>query len=308
MRKGLLCVALIVLATGCGGGGGGSAPPATQSGGVERIDAAMQDVMRRYSPPGIAVAVVRQAKLVFADAYGSADLGGREPLQPDHLFRVASVSKPISGIAALRAAEEGLLEIEAKAFEILAGYLPPSCADARIGDITVWHLMHHTGGWRLWGYPDDPLFRSTEIAGDLGVAMPLSPQDLVRWLAKQPLSFAPGTDFNYTNIGFIALGRVIEQSTGFGYEDFVQRFVLEPAGITTARLGGITREERFPEEVEYESFRDRIWKSVFDGVIVAVVGTTARDGNFYSDLTGGLIDAVNGITDWPETDLFPEYK
>ena len=37
-------------------------------------------------------------------------------------------------------------------------------------------------------------------------------------------------------------------------------------------------------------------------------GTTARDGNFYSDLTGGLIDAVNGITDWPETDLFPEYK
>ena len=78
MRKRLLLVALIVLAAGCGGDGGGngsSAPPATQSGGVEQIDAAMQDVMRRYSPPGIAVAVVRQGKLVFADAYGSADLG-----------------------------------------------------------------------------------------------------------------------------------------------------------------------------------------------------------------------------------------
>jgi CubicO group peptidase (beta-lactamase class C family) len=187
MRKRLLFVALIVLAAGCGGDGGGngsSAPPATQGGGVERIDAAMQDVMRRYSPPGIAVAVVRQGKLVFADAYGSADLGGREPLQPDHLFRVASVSKPISGIAELRAAEDGLLDIEAMAFEILAGYLPPSGADARIGDITVWHLMHHTGGWRLWGYPDDPLFRTREIADDLGVAMPLSPQDLVRWLAR----------------------------------------------------------------------------------------------------------------------------
>ena len=160
MRKRLLFVALIVLAAGCGGDGGGngsSAPPATQGGGVERIDAAMQDVMRRYSPPGIAVAVVRQGKLVFADAYG---------------------------IAELRAAEDGLLDIEAKAFEILAGYLPPSGADARIGDITVWHLMHHTGGWRLWGYPDDPLFRTREIADDLGVAMPLSPQDLVRWLAR----------------------------------------------------------------------------------------------------------------------------
>ena len=413
MRKGLLFVALIVLAAGCGGGGGGggSTPPAGQSDGVERIDAAMRDVMRRYSPPGIAVAVVRDGKLVFTAAYGNADLAGTMPLEPDHLFRVASVSKPITGIAALRAAEEGLLDIEAKAFEILAPYLPPSDADSRIGDITVWHLMHHTGGWRLWGYPNDPLFRTKEIADDLGVAMPPSPQDLVRWLAKQPLSFDPGTDFNYTNIGYVALGRVVEQSTGFDYEDFVQRFVLEPAGITTARLGGITREERFPEEVEYESFRDRIWKSVYDGVtvvdepaygginlfgfdassawaisavdmarlaaatdgaetypdvitresfrtmtrvgtppgtppvgvawflgtnavgstqewnhsggmpgttsllarltsgvIVAVVSNTARDGNFYSDLSGGLIDAVNGITDWPETDLFPEYK
>ena len=414
MKKRLLLVALVLLTAGCGGGGSGngsSAPPATQSDGVERIDSAMQDVMRRYAPPGIAVAVVRQGKLVFAGAYGSADLGGSVPLQPDHLFRVASVSKPITGIAALRAAEEGLLNIEAKAFAILASYLPPSGADPRTGDITVWHLMHHTGGWRLWGYPDDPLFRTKEVADDLGVAMPPSPRDLVRWLAKQPLSFDPGTDFNYTNIGFIALGRVLEQSTGFAYEDFVQRFVLEPAGITTARLGGITREERLPEEVEYESFRDRIWKSVYDGVtvvdepaygginlfgfdassawaisavdmarlaaatdgietypdiiskesframtrvgtpsgttpvgvawflgtnavgstqdwnhsggmpgttsllarltsgvIVAVVSNTARDGNFYSDLSGGLIDAVNGITDWPETDLFPEYK
>jgi hypothetical protein len=44
------------------------------------------------------------------------------------------------------------------------------------------------------------------------------------------------------------------------------------------------------------------------GVIVAVVSNTARDGNFYADLAGGLIDAVNGITDWPDTDLFPQYN
>ena len=79
MKNRLLFVALILLAAGCGGGGGsdGSAPPAARSDGVERIDVAMQEVMRRYSPPGIAVAVVRQGKLVFADAYGSADLAIR---------------------------------------------------------------------------------------------------------------------------------------------------------------------------------------------------------------------------------------
>lgn len=81
MKNRRLFVALILLAAGCGGGGGGndsSAPPAARSDGVARIDVAMQEVMRRrYSPPGIAVAVVRQGKLVFADAYGSADLAIR---------------------------------------------------------------------------------------------------------------------------------------------------------------------------------------------------------------------------------------
>jgi CubicO group peptidase (beta-lactamase class C family) len=413
MKKLFSSVVLVLLITACGGGGGGggSAPVAVEETGVDRIDSAMRDIMSRYAPPGIAVTVVRSGKLVFAEAYGSADLAGTDPLRPDHLFRVASVSKPITGIAALRAVEEGLLDVDARVFDILASFLPADGADPRIGDITVWHLMHHTGGWDLWGYPDDPLFRSKEIAEDLGAPMPLTPQDLTRWLAKQPLAFAPGSDFNYTNIGFIALGRVIEQSTGFLYEDFVRRFVLGPAGIATARLGGATRDEKLPGEVEYESFRDRIWKSVFDGVtvvdepaygginllgfdassawvisavdmarlaaatdgdpdypdiltrdsfrdmtrvgtpegttplgvawflgtnaigntlewnhsggmpgtssllarlpsgvIVALVTNTARDGNFFSDLSGGLIDAVNGITDWPETDLFARYQ
>ena len=84
----------------------------------------------------------------------------------------------------------------------------------------------------------------------------------------QPLAFDPGTGFAYTNIGYVTLGRVIEETTGFGYEDFVERFVLQPAGITTARLGGITRAERAAGEVEYESFRNSIWRSVFDGETV----------------------------------------
>jgi CubicO group peptidase (beta-lactamase class C family) len=102
----------------------------------------------------------------------------------------------------------------------------------------------------------------------LGAALPLDTATLVRWVAMQPLAFDPGTSFAYTNIGYVTLGRVIEESTGFGYEDFVRRFVLEPAGITTARLGGITRAERAPGEVEYESFRNAIWRSVFDGETV----------------------------------------
>lgn len=391
----------------CDGSGGGGPTDVIQGNGVERIDRAMNDVMDRYAPPGIAVAVVREGKLVFANAYGTADLAANEPLRPDHLFRVASVSKPVTGIAALKAIEEGLLDPDAAVFDILARYLPAAGADPRLPLMRVRHLLHHSGGWDFYDYPDDPLFRSGEIADTLGATLPLDTETLVRWVAMQPLAFDPGTDFAYTNIGYVTLGRVIEARTGFGYEDFVRRFVLEPAGITTARLGGITRAERATHEVEYESFRNPIWRSVFDGetvvaepaygglnlagfdassawlfsaidlvrlaaatdgddaypdiisrqsfefmtavgtpagtqpigvawflgrnaagnvnrwdhsggmpgttsylarlpsgVIIAVVSNTARDQEFVSDLINGLIRAVDGITDWPETDLF----
>ena len=396
----------ITLLVACDGSSGGP-PVDIQGSGVDRIDAAMNNVMQRYAPPGIAVAVVRNGKLVFANAYGTADLDGTEPLQPDHLFRVASISKPVTGIAVLRAMEEGLIDPDAAAFGILARYLPATGADPRLPLVTVRHLLHHTSGWGFYDYPDDPLFRSKEVADALGVALPVDSEALVRWVAMQPLAFDPGTDFAYTNIAYVTLGRVIEESTGFVYEDFVRRFVLEPAGITTARLGGITRAERAPGEVEYESFRNSIWKSVFDGVttvaepaygginlagfdassawlfsvvdlvrlaaaadgdegypdiisrqtfelmttagtprgtqpigvswflgtnaagnvdswehsggmpgtnshlarlpggvIVAVVTNTARDQDFFADLVSGLVRAVEGITDWPDADLF----
>jgi CubicO group peptidase (beta-lactamase class C family) len=400
------------LLSSCGGSGGGDDPPVVIRGtGVERVDTAMNDIMDRYAPPGISVAVVRDGRLVIANAYGTADLAGTQTLRPDHLFRVASVSKPVTGIATLKAIEDGLLDPDAAVFDILASYLPATGADPRLPLMTVRDLLHHTGGWDFFDHPDDPLFRSKEIADALGTALPLDPATLVRWVAQQPLAFDPGTDFAYTNIGYVALGRIIESSTGFVYEDFVRQFVLGPAGITRARLGGMTRAERLADEVEYESFQNAIWKSVFDGVtvvpepaygginlvgfdassawlfsavdlvrlaaatdgddaypdilsrqsievmtavgtpvgspplgvawfletdavgnvvgwdhsggmpgttsylarmpggvIVAVVSNTAREQDFFRDLVIGLRNAVQGITDWPQTDLFPQYQ
>jgi N-acyl-D-amino-acid deacylase len=400
----------MILVSACGGSNSSQPAIVIEGAGVERIDSAMNGVMNRHAPPGISVAVARDGKLVFAKAYGFANIAGTEALTPDHMFRVASVSKPVTGIAVLRAAEQGLLGFDEKAFDVLASYLPLNGADPRIGDIEIWHLMHHTGGWNLYDYPSDPLFRSLEVAQVVNSTMPPDPQALTRWIAMQPLAFDPGSNFAYTNIGFVLLGRILEQASGLTYEDFVQQHVLQPAGITRARLGGITKGERLPGEVEYESFSNSIWKSVFDGttvipepaygglnllgfdassawvfsavdlvklaaasdgnsaypdiissqsfdtmiergtpagssvigvawflgldsngvttewnhfggmpgtvsllarlrsgVIVAVITNTARNQNFTDDLFNSTISAVNGITDWPDVDLFGNY-
>ncbi len=261
-----------LLCAGCGGGSGSPPPagssPAPPSRGVELIDSAMQGIMDRHAPPGLAVAVVRDGKLAVANAYGHADLAASEPLRPDHLFRVASVSKPVTGIAAAKAIEDGLLDPDALVVDVLAGYLPATAVDARLPDMRVRHLLHHTGGWNYYDYPRDPLFRSGEIADETGAALPLNPDALIRWVMTQPVAFDPGTNFAYTNIGYVALGRVLEQATGAPYEELVQRLVLQPANISAARLGGITRAERMTNEVEYESVRNPIWTSVFDGQTV----------------------------------------
>lgn len=173
----LLCVALL---GACASDDEG--PLVIEGTGVERIDSAMNGVMSRWDPPGISVAVAREGRLVAARAYGYADLARREPLGLHHVFRVASVSKPVTGIAALKAVEDGLLDVDEGVFDILSSYLPgDGSEDPRLGDMTVWHLMHHTDGWDLWDYPRDPLFHSREIADALGVASPPGPQTLTRF-------------------------------------------------------------------------------------------------------------------------------
>ncbi len=88
------------------------------------FDRAMLELMARWQFPGGALAVVRQGRLVFARGYGFADREVGQPVQPDSLFRIASLSKPVTAAAALKLAEEGRFDLEAKAFRMLEDLAP----------------------------------------------------------------------------------------------------------------------------------------------------------------------------------------
>lgn len=260
-------VAAVLAVTALAACDGQTAPPLPQTGeGLERLDTVVQDAMREWDVPGGAVAVAYQGRLVVARGYGFSDLALTRRVEPSDLFRVASVSKTVTGLATLRALDLGLLDLDERAFvrlDALRG--PPGGEDQRLLDVRVRHLLHHSGGWTLWGVPADPLLRSHEIATAVGVPSPPGPRDLVRWLARQPLDFDPGARYSYTNIGYIALGRVLESAAGRPYESFVREELFAPAGSTRPRLGGIRREERLPGEVEYASQPADVWESVFEG-------------------------------------------
>ena len=207
------------------------------------------------------------ARLAVANAYGHADLAASEPLRPDHLFRVASVSKPVTGIAAAKVIEDGLLDPNAAVVDVLAAYLPATAVDRRLPNMRVRHLLHHTGGWNYYDYPRDPLFRSGEIADETGAALPLDSDALIRWVMTQPVAFDPGTSFAYTNIGYVALGRVLEQATGSSVTRslFSVSFCSPPIFSTQRDLAVLLVRIELANEVEYESVRNSIWTSVFDG-------------------------------------------
>lgn len=260
----IITVLLALSLLGCGDDDGFTGP--ISGTGEASLDAVVIRYLSREGVPGVAAAIASGGRLVFARGYGYADLARREPLQPDHLFRVASVSKPITGISVLEAAEEGLLALDARVVDLLPSLLPPGGpADPRVADMTVAHLLHHTAGWTQVDYPADPLFRSKEIAAAVGVTSPPDGAAIVRWIFTQPLGFAPGSDFTYTNVGFVVLSRIIEAASGVAYEDFVRSRVLAPAGVSRARLAGLRRSERLEGEVEYQSRRLDIWTSIFEG-------------------------------------------
>jgi N-acyl-D-amino-acid deacylase len=235
------------------------------------FDTWMQSFMEEHKIPGGAAAIVRDGKLVYARGFGWADRDAKEAVEPQSLFRIASVSKPITAVAILRLMEQGKLKLDDKVMEYLK-YEPHfeegGKFDERWRQVTIAHCLAHTGGWdRDKSY--DPMFQAVRMARSLKVELPIVPQHIIRYQLGQPLDFDPGQRYAYSNFGYSILGRIIERVSGQPYEKYVQAELLAPLGITRARIGGSLETERADGEVRYYT--------VTSGQGTAVVGSGAGE-------------------------------
>jgi CubicO group peptidase (beta-lactamase class C family) len=215
---------------------------------LRSFDEAVEGHLREYGIPGGALAVVRNGRLVHAKGYGLADLEAKVPVAADSLFRIASISKPVTAVAVLKLAQDGKLDLDAKAFVLLG--LRPEKADPRLADITVRQLLQHTGGWDR-EKSGDPMFMPFRIADERGVPLPPDASAILQYMASRPLDFDPGTRHAYSNFGYCVLGRILEKLSGESYEDHVRKSVLAPMGISRMRLGKSLADQRAEGEVRY---------------------------------------------------------
>jgi CubicO group peptidase (beta-lactamase class C family) len=206
--------------------------------------------------PGAQLAVAKNGRVRYSRGFGFADRDKKETVQPTSLFRIASISKSITAVAVMRLVEQGKIKLDDKVFEVLKLEQPKSVNfDERWKQVTIRHLLQHTGGWDK-EKSFDPLNHSWQIVKELNSKQPVTPSEIVRYMLGKPLQFDPGSEYHYGNFGYCLLGRVIEKVSGLSYEEYVQRNVLAPLDIRRMRLGKTLLKDRDENEVRYYMAND----------------------------------------------------
>jgi CubicO group peptidase (beta-lactamase class C family) len=208
------------------------------------MGASARAFMQSYAVPGFSVAVGRAGALIYQDAFGTADRDKNEPLTPMHLFRIASVSKPITSAAIFSLIEQGRLHLGDRVFgpgAVLGVDFGAPPYRPQVEQITIEHLLTHTcGGWN--NTHDDPMFMNPGM----------NHLQLIEWvLHTRSLDHPPGQSYAYSNFGYCVLGRVIEKIARRNYADFVSEAVLKRCGVADMAIAGNTLAQRRRGEVKY---------------------------------------------------------
>jgi CubicO group peptidase (beta-lactamase class C family) len=175
------------------------------------VPAAAKRVLQEQQVPAAAWVLIDNG-VTYAGTW-SADDQRFPAIGPDTYFHLASISKPMTAAAVIRLAEQGRLDLDARATSVLPEL---NSKDPRLAQVTVRQLLQHRAGVRHYGHRFG--------AGLMG-------DDALRNIAAEPLEFSadPGTTFNYQNRNYQLLGALIEAVSGQSYEDWVRREVLAPA-------------------------------------------------------------------------------
>jgi len=216
-------IAALALAGGIGASGARTPPP-TSSLSADLDLALAELVAMPGGPPGV-ISIVQVGDDITVHTAGVAEVGSDTAPAADDYLRVASVAKAFSGATALALVDRGTLSLEDS-----IGTLLPTQPAAWSG-VTLRQLLNHTSG--LPDFTQSPALQEAAVAS-LEVAPP--PDQLLGFIADQPLNFPPGSEYRYSNSDNIAVGLMIEAATGRPYTESLQELVLDPLQLTSTSL------------------------------------------------------------------------
>ncbi len=204
---------------------------------MERYLQAAQDV---WGFQGSAL-VAYDGRVILSRGYGKANYAFEEPNTPETKFFIGSITKQFTATAIMLLEERGRLDVDDPISKYLPDY-PEPAADK----ITIRHLLTHTSGVPNYTEVPEVLLRRTSR---------IAPSELLSLFENEPLEFEPGTDFHYSNSGYIILGAIIEKVSGQSYEAFLHHELLKPVGMLNT--GYARREAGVPDRADGYTLDDR---------------------------------------------------
>ena len=220
---------------------------------LHAMDSIIQRYLKRWEIHGAQLAISRHDSLLYARGFGYADKDRQIPMEPSYIMRMASVSKLVTATGIMKLRDMGKIRLSDKVFGpkgiLNDTFYVNSIRDKRYFDITVEQLLRHKAGFT--NYAGDAIFSTRYIMQQNRLTTPPDHRTLLRIVLRRHLGYTPGTAQRYCNIGYTLLSLIIEKRTGMSYENFMQRYVLNPAGCYDFHIAGNYLKDRRKNETVY---------------------------------------------------------
>ncbi|MFD7878461.1 serine hydrolase domain-containing protein [Streptomyces sp. NPDC059766] len=263
---------------------------------LDRLDRHFAHQVEEGRLPGYLVAVSRGGRVAHLTTYGHRDLAAGLPVESDTLYRIYSMTKPVTTVAALLLMEEGRLSLDDPVARHLPAFADPQVYVDGSGDgmrtrpadgpILIRHLLTHTAGLTFAFYhshPVDALYRAAGLESSVPSGADLA--QTIDVYASLPLQFEPGTEWNYS-VATNVLGRVIEVVSGQPLDVFLAERIFGPLGMTDAG---------FCVPVDQAGRLAELYGETGDGGIEPIAGLPLRGRPRFLSGSGGMVASAYDV-------------
>jgi CubicO group peptidase (beta-lactamase class C family) len=181
------------------------------------VSAAMRKAVEKGDISGAVTVVVTKDKVLHCDATGLADISRKEPMTPDSLFWIASMTKPVTAVAVLMLQDEGKLKVADPVAKYIPDFARLRTPSGQAADLTIAQMLTHTSG--LGEAPREAAAKARTLA------------DLIPLFLAAPMQYEPGAKWSYTQSGINVASRIVEIVSGLPFDVFVQQRILDPLGM-----------------------------------------------------------------------------
>jgi D-alanyl-D-alanine carboxypeptidase len=217
-------------------------PPVVASAAIVRAARQAAEAALKAGVPAVQIAVSERGQIIYSEAFGITDQQSATAATPRSVLQVGSVTKQFTAAAILRLAERGALTLDDRIEKFVPDFNP------RGATITLRRILSHTSGLPRDWFPPGPPWPN--LIG------PVTRAQTINALNGQPFAFAPGTNWSYSNAGYMLLGYAIESITGMSYADLIHTELALPFGLIDT---GVCGTHNLPVPEGYGSFNGTTW-------------------------------------------------